>query len=74
MRKIQLALYKHYEHNQGNLYDPQAMQGFVATHSPGLWETLAKAISGDRGVQTTERADLQNRRIVALLHILAYFR
>ena len=38
-----------------------------------LWETLLKALTGDR-VLTSERAYLQKRRIVALLHILAYFR
>jgi len=49
------------------------MQEFAAKHSPGLWETLLKALTGDRGALTSERADLQKRRIVALLHILAYF-
>lgn len=74
VKKLQLSLYKHYEHEQSNLYDPKDMQEFAAKHSPGLWETLVRALSGDRGVQTTERVDLQKRRIVALLHILAYFR
>jgi len=50
------------------------MEEFAAKHSPGLWETLLKALTGDRGALTSERADLQKRRIVALLHILAYFR
>ena len=50
------------------------MQEFAEKHSPGLWETLLKALTGDRRAQTSERADLQKRRIVALLHILAYFR
>lgn len=50
------------------------MQEFGVKHSPGLWETLLKALTGDRGALTSERADLQKRRIVALLHILAYFR
>ena len=49
------------------------MQEFAGKHSPGLWETLLKALIGDRGVLTSERADLQKRRIVALLHILDYF-
>ena len=49
------------------------MREFVKKHSPGLWETLLKALTGDR-VLTSERAYLQKRRIVALLHILAYFR
>ena len=48
------------------------MREFAKKHSPGLWETLLKALKEDR-VQTSERAYLQ-KRIVALLHILAYFR
>lgn len=74
MKKLQLSIYKYYENEQGNLYDPKDMQEFADKHSPGLWETLLRALSGDRGVQTTERVDLQKRRIVALLHVLAYFR
>ena len=50
------------------------MREFAEKHSPGLWETLLKALTGDCGVLTSEQADLQKRRIVALLHILAYFR
>ena len=49
------------------------MREFAKKHSPGLWETLLKALTGDC-VLTSERAYLQKRRIVALLHILAYFR
>ena len=74
VKKIQLSLYKHYENEKGNLYNPKDMEEFVAKHSPGLWATLLKALTGDRGVLTNERADLQKRRTVALLHIIAYFR
>ena len=49
------------------------MREFAMKHSPGLWETLLKALTGHR-VPTSEQADLQKRRIVALLHILSYFR
>lgn len=73
VKKLQLSLYKHYGTEQGNLYDPRDMQEFAAKHSPGLWETLLKALTGDRGALTSERADLQKRRIVALLHILFLF-
>jgi len=39
VKKLQLSLYKHYETERGNLYDPRAMQEFAAKHSLGLWET-----------------------------------
>ena len=58
----------------GDLYDPKGIREFAEKHSPGLWESLLKALTGDCGALTSEWADLQNRRIVALLHILAYFR
>ena len=50
------------------------MQEFAEKHSPGLWETLLKALTGDCDVLTSQQPDLQKRRKVALLHILAYFR
>ena len=73
LKKLQLSLYKRYEDEQGNLYDPRDMREFAKKHSPGLSETLLKALTGDR-VLTSEQAYLQKRRIVALLHILVYFR
>ena len=50
------------------------MKSFVQTHSPSLWENLLSAITNYRAPLTTNCTDLQQKRTVALLHILAYFR
>ena len=34
--KSPLSVYKHYENEQGNLYDPRDTQEFAEKHSPGL--------------------------------------
>ena len=63
--KSPLSVYKHYENEQGDLYDPRDMQEFADKHSPGL---------RNRVTLTSKQADLQKRRIVALLHIPTYYR
>lgn len=72
--KFQLSLYQHYNCEKGVLYSPDDMKLFAQNDCPGLWETFLSAITNDRSPITSDRADLQKRRIVALLHILAYFR
>ena len=34
--KSPLSVYKHYENEQGDLYDPRDTQEFAEKHSPGL--------------------------------------
>ncbi len=74
VKKLQLSLYHHYSDQNSPLYSPAEMKSFVQNHSPGLWENLLSAITNDRAPLTADRADLQQKRMVALLHILAYFR
>lgn len=64
VKKFQLSLYHH----------PDEMKSFILTHCPSLWENRLSAITNDRAPLTSDRADLQQKRMVALLHILAYFR
>ena len=72
--KSPLSFYKHYENEQGDLYDPRDTQEFAGKHSPGLQVNLLKALTGDHGTLRSEQAELQKRQIVTLLHIPAYFR
>jgi len=74
VKKFQLSLYHHYNDKNIPLYSPDEMKSFIQTHCPGLWENLLSAITNDRAPLTSDRADLQQKRMVALLHILAYFR
>ena len=62
------------EKQNSSLYSPTEIKSFVQTHSPGLWKNLLSAITNYRAPLTTNRNDLQQKRMVALLHILAYFR
>ena len=71
--KSPLSVYKHYENEQGDLYDPRDTQEFAEKHSPGLKVILLKALTGNRVTLTSKQADLQKRRIVALLHIPTYY-
>ena len=74
LKKFQLALYHHYIDKNSPLYCPEEMKSFAQTHCPGLWDNLLSAITNDRAPLTGDRTDLQQKRMVALLHILAYFR
>ena len=75
VKKFQLSSYHRYNGKQNSsLYSPTEMKSFVQTHSPSLWENLLSDITNYRAPLTTNRTDLQQKRMVALLHILAYFR
>ena len=49
------------------------MKQFVNKNSPGLFQDLLTRVTGGKSLSENRRK-LQEQRVVALLHILAYFR
>ncbi|XP_078363863.1 uncharacterized protein LOC144648103 [Oculina patagonica] len=73
--RFQLALYRHYNSGGQSLYQPEDMRSFCQTHSPHLYDILLSSITRDDGRATSKNhLSVQEQRIVALLHTLAYFR
>ena len=74
IEEFQKALYRHQVSNPDTkLYDPSTMKQFADEHSPGLFEDLLRCVTGRRSL-SDKRKELQQQRVVSLLHILAYFR
>lgn len=70
-----MALYRHYSSGGDSLYQPGDMRRFCKVHSPGLFDMLLSSITRVDGRPTTkDHSDIQQQRIVGLLHRLAYFR
>ena len=74
METFQKALSSHYENSGQTLYDAADMRKFSETHAPGLFDVLLSSILRDDSRLSEERKALQEQRIVALLHIMTYFR
>ena len=74
METFQKALSSHYENSGQTLYDAADMRKFSETHAPGLFDVLLSSILRDDSRLSEERKTLQEQRIVALLHIMTYFR
>ena len=55
------------------IYDTDSMKQFVNKNSPGLFQDLLTCVTGGKSLSENRRK-LQEQRVVALLHILAYFR
>ena len=73
---FQKALYQH-QHSTPDqkLYSSEEMRKFADKHSPGLFPKLMNCITGKRWESvTSKRRELQEQRVVSILHILAYFR
>lgn len=73
--KFQLALYRYYSNGGQSLYQPEEMRSFCQTHSPHLYDLLLSAITRvDGRAPSKDHKNVQEQRIVGLLHTLAYFR
>lgn len=72
---FQLALYRHYNSGGQSLFQPDVMRRFCQAHSPHLFDILLGSITrADGRLTSKEHTNLQEQRIVGLLHTLAYFR
>ena len=75
VEKFQLSLYRHYESGGQSLYRSSDMQAFCETPEPHLFYILVSTIVGaDEHVTSERHSHLQQQRIVALLHMLPYFK
>ena len=72
LASFQLALFRQQEKGSRMLYEPAKMQVFAEENAPGLWQHIEKAIQPRSA--SSDRMQLQQQRVVSLLHILAYFR
>ena len=72
LEEFQKALYRHQNTTPDTkIYDPDAMQQFTDKNSPGLFQDPLTCITGGKSL-TEKRKQLQEQRVVALLHIFAY--
>lgn len=73
--KFQLALYRHYNSGGQSLFQPDVMRQFCQAHAPHLFDILLGSITrADGRLTSNNHTNLQEQRIVGLLHTLAYFR
>ena len=74
MESFQKVLYKQQNTNptQG-IYSLEEMNLFADEHSPGFFQMMLDCISGIKNLKD-KRKELQEQRVVSLLHIIAYFR
>ena len=71
---FQKALYRHEVASPDiKIYNPGTMKQFVDKYSPALFQDLFSCITGGKSL-SSKRRELQEQRVVSLLHILAYFR
>jgi len=74
LEEFQKALYRHQVTTPDiKIYDTDSMKQFVNKNSPGLFQDLLTCVTGSKTLSENRRK-LQEQRVVALLHILAYFR
>ncbi|CAH3108737.1 unnamed protein product [Porites lobata] len=74
LEEFQKALYRHQVTTPDiKIYDTDSMKQFVNKTSPGLFQDLLTCVTGGKSLSENRRK-LQEQRVVALLHILAYFR
>lgn len=66
--QFQLRLFRHHNNGGAPLYDPSEMETFA----PTLFRQVLKSIMNTG--MSKDRQDIQRKRTVALMHILAYFR
>ena len=68
------AILAHCNNGGGKLYNPDLMRPFAESHAPGLYDLLLRSITRNDERVSDKHKDLQEQRVVALLHILSYFR
>ena len=68
------ALVWHYDGDGAKLYQPSQMKKFSDQHAPGLFDILLQSISRHDDRMSADHHDVQLQRLIALLHILEYFR
>jgi len=74
MESFQKAFYKQQNTNPTQrIYSPEEMKLFTDVHSPGLFQMMLDCISRNKNLKD-KRKELQEQRVVSLLHIIAYFR
>lgn len=75
VEKFQLALHRHYNTGGHSLYQSDELKSFCQTHCPHLYDILLSSITRVDGRSTQKNhTELQQQRVVVLLHTLAYFR
>ncbi|KAK3744785.1 hypothetical protein QZH41_014775 [Actinostola sp. cb2023] len=74
VEKFQIALHNHYIEGGTPLYNVTEMRDFTEKHAPGLFKLILCSIAQEGNSITKNRQSLQDQRVVALLHIIAYFR
>lgn len=75
VEKFQLALHRHYNTGGHSLYQSDELKSFCQTHCPRLYDILLSSITRVDGRSTQKNhTELQQQRVVVLLHTLAYFR
>ena len=71
---FQKALYRHQLTTPDQkMYNPEAMKQLTDINSPGLFEDIRNCLSGGKSL-FSRRKEIQEQRVVSLLHIMAYFR
>ncbi|KAK3735156.1 hypothetical protein QZH41_020256 [Actinostola sp. cb2023] len=74
VEKFQIALHNHYIEGGTPIYNVTEMRDFTEKHAPGLFKLILCSIAQEGNSITKNRQSLQDQRVVALLHIIAYFR
>lgn len=74
LEAFQKALYRHQITTpEQKIYTPEAMKQFTDKNSPGLFEDILNCLSVGKSL-SSRRKEMQEQRVVSLLHIMAYFR
>ena len=74
LEAFQKALYRHQMTTpEQKIYHPETMKQFTDKNSPGLFEDILNCLSGGKSL-SSRRKEIQEQRVVSLLHIIAYFR
>ena len=74
LEAFQKALYRHQMTNpEQKIYNPKTMKQFTDKNSPGLLEDILNCLSGGKSLSSSSK-EVQEQRVVSLLHIIAYFR
>ena len=74
LEAFQKALYRHQMTKpEQKIYNPETMKQFTDKNSPGPFEDILNCLSGGKSL-SSRRKEIQEQRVVSLLHIIAYFR
>ena len=75
MQQFHKSLVKYYSQGVRHLYNPDEMEKFCESATPGLFDDIFSAMyNDDKQAPSAKRTKSQQTRVVALLHNLSFFR